>query len=85
MGTKKSTKYDAVKQYLLNGNSISSLEAINMFHATRLSVIIHTLRHRDNITIHSSTEQSPDGACYARYWVDPKELELNRHVDEAQA
>lgn len=81
MGTSKQTKYDKVRQHLLDGNTISSIEAFNLFKVTRLSAIIHTMRHRDNIRIDSKTEQSADGAYYSRYWVNKDYLEQDRRVD----
>ena len=81
MGTSKQTKYDKVRQHLLDGNTISSIEAFNLFKVTRLSAIIHTMRHRDNIRIDSKTEKSADGAYYSRYWVNKDYLEQDRRVD----
>ena len=83
MGTKKSTKYDKVRVHLLMGNTISSIEAFNLFRVTRLSAIIHTLRHRDHIDIDSATERSADGAYYSRYWINREWLEREKEVDNA--
>lgn len=80
MGTKL-TKYDKVRQHLIMGNTISSLDAIVLFKATRLSAIIHTMKHRDNIPIESRTEVSPDGARYSRYWINKKFLEMEKEAD----
>lgn len=84
MGTKQ-TKYERIRQHLMDGNTISSLEAITLFHATRLSAIIYTMIHRDGIDIESRTEVSPDGARYSRYWVSKKFLEQEKTVDHAAA
>ena len=83
MGTKKQTKYDAIKQHLLDGNTISSIEAIKLFKATRLSAIIYTMIHRDKIDIESTTEVSSEGARYSRYWVSKEWLEREKEVDNA--
>lgn len=85
MGTKKPTKYDQVRVHLLMGNSISSIEAFNRFKVTRLSAIIHTMKHRDHIEVDSATETSADGARYSRYWVNREWLEREKEVDNAAA
>lgn len=46
METKKTTKSAEVLKHLKSGKSITSLEAINLYGATRLSAIIHRLRKR---------------------------------------
>ena len=83
MGTKKQTKYETIKNYLLEGNSISQLEAYKPEFgvSTRLSAIIHTMKHRDGIEIESCTEVSPTGAHYSRYWVSKKYLEQMHDAD----
>lgn len=68
----KTSKYGRILNYLMAGNTISSEEAFDMFHATRLSAIIHTMRHRDNIPVESRTECSPGGAYYSRYFINPE-------------
>lgn len=85
MGTKKPTKYNQVRAFLLMGNSISSIEAFDQFKVTRLSAIIHTMKHRDHIEIDSATECSADGAHHSRYWVNREWLEKEKEVDNAAA
>ena len=44
---KKTTKHDQVKSHLKSKRQISSLEAIKLFSATRLSAIIYNLRRKE--------------------------------------
>jgi len=44
MGKTKTTKYDLVKQHLLEKKEITSLDAIKLYAATRLSAIIFKLK-----------------------------------------
>ena len=43
---KKTTKTEMVKQHLLTKKTITSLEAINLYSATRLAAIIFILREQ---------------------------------------
>jgi hypothetical protein len=47
----KQTQADAVLDHLLQFGSITSIEAIDNYKITRLSAVIHNLRHRDGIKI----------------------------------
>lgn len=60
---------DRVLQYLKENNSITSLEAIKEFGATRLSAIIYNLRKEHNITTQYETSKNRygDSVSYARY------------------
>lgn len=51
METKKETLTQLVRSHLESGHSITSLEAIRLFGATRLSAIIYTLRHAYGLPI----------------------------------
>lgn len=82
MGTNKTTKYDQIRTYLLEGNSITSLEAFTLFHSTRLSAVIFKLKNRDHIDIESETVRTPEGITYSRYWVSKQFLEQSKQVDE---
>lgn len=50
MGSLKTQK-EAVLHHLKTQGSITSMEAIQNYGATRLSAIIHTLRHKDGYEI----------------------------------
>lgn len=60
---------DRVLQYLKENNSITSLEAIEEFGATRLSAIIYNLRKEHKITTQYETSKNRygDSVSYARY------------------
>lgn len=60
---------DRVLQYLKENKSITSLEAIKEFGATRLSAIIYNLRKEHNITTQYETSKNRygDSVSYARY------------------
>jgi len=52
---KRLTQYDRVLMYLQKNKTITSLQAIDLFGATRLSAIIYDLRH-DGYDIATETE-----------------------------
>lgn len=60
---------DRVLQYLKENKSITSLEAIKEFGATRLSAIIFNLRKEHKITTQYETSKNRygDNVSYARY------------------
>lgn len=73
METKFETQRAKVRAYLESGKSLTSWEAIEMFHCTRLSAVIFSLKndHKMNVV----TEMvSGDGVRYAKYILkaDPK-------------
>lgn len=73
METKFDTQRAKVKAYLESGKSLTSWEAIEMFHCTRLSAVIFSLKNDYNMNI--VTEMvSGDGVRYAKYMLkaDPK-------------
>jgi hypothetical protein len=54
------TKYGNVKAHLFKVGHITSLEAINLYNATRLSAIIYRLRWDDKLTIKSEDVKQKD-------------------------
>lgn len=55
----KTTKIEKIKNALLNGQAVTSLDALRIARTTRLSAIIYILRHEDGLPIESG---SPDSA-----------------------
>jgi hypothetical protein len=53
MKKRKTNKTELIKSLLRSGHSITSYEAFLEFGITRLSAIIHNLRHRDLLEIES--------------------------------
>lgn len=69
------TKTEAVLRHLAEHGSITSMEAIEGYGATRLSAIIFNLR-KDGFDIETVTESGTDryghSMSYARYVLHPK-------------
>lgn len=55
----KTTKIQKIKDALLNGKAVTSLDALRIARTTRLSAIIYILRHDEGLPIVSG---SPDSA-----------------------
>ena len=65
---RRKSKKDMVLIHLQMHGSITSWEAITKFKATRLSAIIHTLRHKDGHNITNNSEYNEEtGTHYDRY------------------
>lgn len=66
-------KHQAVREWLKTGASISSMEAIENFGATRLSAIIWDLRHRDGWNIETvecdGRDRFGNSMRFARYYL----------------
>ena len=59
-----------IRQHLLNGHTITPIEALNMCGCFRLSAIIYTLRHDEELPIMMEQPEAKGGKPYARYWID---------------
>ena len=70
MAQRHDTQMDIIRNYLLDGKSITQLEALNLCGCFRLSSIIHRLRHREALPILMDQPEASDGKPYARYWID---------------
>lgn len=68
METKFDTQRAKVKAYLESGKSITSWEAIEMFHCTRLSAVIFSLKNDYGMNIVAEMV-SGDGVRYAKYFL----------------
>lgn len=53
----KKTQYNAILEHLKKNGTITSLEAIELYGATRLSGIIYVMRHRDGLNIISEDKK----------------------------
>ena len=56
-----------VKNWLLKGNSITPIEALQMFGAFRLSAIIFVLKNEHDMNIRTDMIYESNGRRYARY------------------
>jgi hypothetical protein len=61
----KKTKIEQVRNLLLNGKTITYMEAFTKFKATRLSAIIFALRAEGNII--ETIPVKKDGVVFAKY------------------
>ena len=68
------TKIAKVKNYLEDGFTITSWQAINMFNYTRLAAGVKYLKDSYNMPIESKMVYEADGTKYAKYWLtaDPQ-------------
>lgn len=66
----KKTKIYMVYEYMMMGNSITSMEAFRLFKATRLSAIIYDLKNTYGVPIETEYWLNSDGnGRYASYWI----------------
>ncbi len=75
------TKKQNVVEYLQANGSITSLEAINEFYATRLAAIIYTLK-KEGMIFRTTREKHKSGCYYARYSLIEKTCG-NNLIDES--
>lgn len=61
-----------IGNYLMEGNHITPLEALNLFGSMRLSAVIFTLRER-GYKINSQRVKTSTGKWVAEYWIDPQD------------
>ena len=61
------SQLNQIKEHLQWYDTITSWEAIQKYHITRLSAIIHTLRHEGGMNISSSNKLAENGKNYAEY------------------
>lgn len=59
-----------VKNWLLKGNSITPIEALQMFGAFRLSAIIFVLKNKYDMNIRTDMIYEPNGKRYAKYYLE---------------
>ncbi len=64
---KYETHIQNVKNHLNNGLSITSWEAIQSYHCTRLSAVICSLKDRHDMIIVSEMVSGEDGVRFAKY------------------
>lgn len=64
------TQLSIIRNYLLDGKSITPIDALNLCGCFRLSSVIHRLRHNEELPIIMDQPEASDGKPYARYWID---------------
>lgn len=72
MDTQSQTQH--LYNWLLEGNSITSLDAMNIHHIGRLASRISELRNDYNVPICKENEPNSDGKGYhTRYWMNAED------------
>ena len=61
------SQLNEIKQRLLWYDTITSWEAIEKYRITRLSAIIHTLRHEEGMNITSTDKRKENGKNWVEY------------------
>ena len=79
----KKTKKDKIKEYLLDGNSLSQLECTNMFRCTRLAAVVWDLKNKEGLNINKRTKHSKD-ASYAEYYIGKEKQVRYKYVPEKE-
>lgn len=64
---KRETQRIKVKRYLESGQTITPIEALEMFGCFRLAAIVHSLREKDNMNIETELVINKYGTKYAQY------------------
>jgi hypothetical protein len=67
------TQKSIVRQHLLDGNSITPLEALNRFGIFRLAAVVHELREEGLPIITEKIQVSPRKRV-AKYFIKPENL-----------
>lgn len=65
---------EMILEHLLKGWSITPLEALNSYGIFRLGARIYDLRSR-GIRIETENAKGSNGKHFARYWMEPEEIE----------
>lgn len=61
-----------IGDYMMQGNHITPLEALNLFGSMRLSAIIYVLRER-GYKIQTQRVKTPTGKWVSEYWINPED------------
>jgi hypothetical protein len=66
---KQQSKQNEIKNHLLRGETLTGLQAIDLYGVYRLSSVINRLR-KDSLPIETTMVNSSDGkTIFARYWI----------------
>lgn len=71
--TRIESQRKSVQDWLLKGNSITPIEALNMFGAFRLSAIIYILKYDYDMDIVTEMVYEGGGKRYAKYYLKKDE------------
>lgn len=67
------TQRKQIREYLLAGNTITALEALNLFGAFRLSAHIFVLKNDYGMNIETQMIYEDNGKRYAMYYLKEEE------------
>lgn len=70
---RKETQRKQIREYLLAGNTITPLEALNLFGAFRLSAHIFVLKNDYGMNIETQMIYEDNGKRYAMYYLKEEE------------
>lgn len=64
---KKQSQIQKVKNHLMNGKSITPIDALNLYGSFRLAALVHVLRHKEGMDIVCDESEG-----YGRYSINEK-------------
>ena len=65
------TQQDFILDYLIAGNTLTGMEALNRFHVWRLASRISDIK-KEGHDIRSETIRLPNGKHVSKYWIQTK-------------
>lgn len=64
------SKHNEIRNHLLRGETITGLQAIELYGVYRLSSVINRLRNRDGLEVETTMITATDGkTIFAKYWI----------------
>jgi hypothetical protein len=70
---RKESQRRSIQTWLLNGHSLTPIEALNMFGAFRLSAVIYVLKNDYDMPIETEIVYEEGGKRYAKYYLKKEE------------
>ena len=66
---RKESQRRSIQTWLLNGRTLTPIEALNMFGAFRLSAVIYVLKNDYDMPIETEMVYEEGGKRYAKYYL----------------
>lgn len=64
------SKHNEIRNHLLRGETITGLQAIELYGVYRLSSVINRIRNRDGLEVETTMVTATDGkTIFAKYWI----------------
>lgn len=64
------SKHNEIRNHLLRGETITGLQAIELYGVYRLSSVINRIRNRDGLEVETTMVTASDGkTIFAKYWI----------------